>query len=125
MIPKENRATKKIIDLIFQKGNSVKSPNIVLKFYLNKGSGERRVSFSVPKSLISKATKRNILRRRGYFVIREYLDSLPEGFMGLFIFRNKSKEVFNFRGKNKTKALKSLQKEIKIIIDQIENIKNE
>jgi ribonuclease P protein component len=116
MIPKKNRTTQKIIDLIFKQGKFINSQNISLKFFLNKESPIVRTSFVVPKNIVKSAVKRNMLRRRGYQVISKYLNDLPVGFSGAFIFGKNSKDIFGSRGVNKEKAFENLDKEVGYIV---------
>jgi len=119
MIPKKNRATQKTIDLIFKQGKFINSQNISLKFLLSKESPIVRASFIVPKNLVKSAVKRNMLRRRGYHVISKYLNDLPVGFVGAFIFGKNSKEVFGARGPYKEKSFLDLDKEVSFIVNAL------
>jgi ribonuclease P protein component len=119
MIPKKNRATQKIIDLIFKEGKFINSQNIALKFFLNKNPNLVRVSFVVPKNIVNSAVKRNMLKRRGFLIISKYLNDLPLGFYGIFIFGKNSKEVFGLRGINKNQAFENLDKEVLFIINSL------
>jgi len=119
MIPKKNRATQKIIDLIFKQGKFINSQNISLKFFLNKESPIVRASFVVPKTIVKSAVKRNMLRRRGYHVISKYLNDLPVGFVGAFIFGKNSKEIFGARGPHKEKSFLDLDKEVSVIVNML------
>ncbi len=116
MIPKKNRTSQKIVDLIFKQGKFINSNNISLKFYINKGNPDVRVSFIVPKSVIKSATGRNMLRRRGYSVISKYLNLFPVGFNGSFIFGKNSKDLFSLRGSHKNIAFLNLENEINQIM---------
>ena len=55
--------SKKKIDLIFEKGKSVKSKHLQVKYYDFKDS-EIKFGDSVPKKLFSSAVKRNLIKRR-------------------------------------------------------------
>ena len=55
--------SKKKIDLIFEKGVSIKSKCLQIKFYNFKDS-EIKFGVSVPKRLFSSAVKRNLIKRR-------------------------------------------------------------
>ena len=55
--------SKKKIDLIFEKGKSVKANHIQVKYYDFKDS-EIKFGVSVSKKLFSSAVKRNLLKRR-------------------------------------------------------------
>lgn len=119
MIPKKNRATQKIIDLVFKQGKFINSQNISLKFFLNRDSFVPRISFVVPKTLVKSAVKRNMLRRRGYSVISKYLNKLPPSFTGAFVLGKNSKDIFGVRGVNKEQSFENLDKEISFIVDNL------
>ena len=118
MLSKKNRTSKKLVEKIFKLGKFVNSPNLTLK-YINKEDSVPRVGFIAPKTVSKKAVDRNLLRRRGYSVLKNYLTVLPFGFAGVFIFNKKSMEIFG-RSKNKTRnpALE-LEKEIKSILRKL------
>jgi ribonuclease P protein component len=122
MIPKKNRTSQKIVDLIFKQGKFVNSNNISLKFYINKGNPSPRVSFIVPKGVAKSAVLRNMLRRRGYIVLSKYLNSLPQGLHGSFVFGKNSKEIFGLRGNHKNDSFTNLDNEIKTIITNLSKI---
>jgi ribonuclease P protein component len=88
MLKKKNRATKKEIDLLFKEGKFLNSPNLTFKFINSFRSDlNKRISFIAPKSVAKLAVKRNLLRRRGYDVLKKYLDQFPVGILGAFVFR--------------------------------------
>ena len=82
MLPKKNRADKKAIDVIFKKGRFINSPNLTLKFLnsVHVRHGYARVSFVVPKNVSQKAVIRNLLRRRGYFILKKYFNQFRKAF---------------------------------------------
>ncbi|MAV81391.1 MAG: ribonuclease P protein component [Flavobacteriales bacterium] len=67
--------SKKKIDLIFEKGVSVKSTSLQIKSYDFKDS-EIKFGVSVPKKLFPSSVKRNLLKRR----LREQVKN--SGFIG-------------------------------------------
>ena len=118
MLSQKNRTNKKLVDKIFKNGRFVNSPNLTLKFIKDDISFPR-ISFIVPKTISKRAVGRNLLRRRGYFVIKKYLNNFPTDFAGVFIFSKKSMEIFGGR-KNKTKnPILILENEIKTILEKI------
>ena len=126
MLPKKNRADRKSVERIFKEGRYVNSNNLTLKFILPHPSPllikERvfpQISFVVPKTVSKKAVVRNLLRRRGYAVLKPYLSTFPVGFTGVFLFGKKSKDIFGGR-KNKTRnPIQDLENEIKIILNKL------
>ena len=87
MLSKKNRAGKKELDRVFQKGKFINSPTLTFKFLLEAGTFPPRISFIVPKSVARLAVKRNALRRRGYTIIQDHWRGLPAGLLGAFIFK--------------------------------------
>lgn len=90
---------------MFASGQFINSSSLTLKF-IKKESAAPRISFIVPKNVAKSAVTRNDLRRRGYSVIKKYLNSLPHGFVGAFVFK-------------KTLTLDELDYEIKAIFNKI------
>ncbi|MES2023461.1 MAG: ribonuclease P protein component [Patescibacteria group bacterium] len=134
MLPKKNRLDRKLVENIFKNGRFLNSLNLSFKFLpqqsntphpnplLIKERGQNantRISFITPKTASKKAVIRNLLRRRGYAVLKKYINHLPSGFTGAFVFGKKSVE--NFGGKKKTNynPIQNLENEIKNIIAKI------
>jgi ribonuclease P protein component len=118
MLKKINRVDRKTIDQIFKTGRFVVGKELVLKFILNHQSPTIRVSFTAPKNVSKSAVKRNLLRRRGYAVLNKYLNALPKGFNGIFVFGKKSLDVFGGKINNISNPLKDLENEIEKIISK-------
>ena len=118
MLPKKNRANKKIIAKIFKEGKSVFSDNLNLK-YLKNDFADRKISFIAPKIVSKKAVGRNLLKRRGYAVLEKYFKKLPSGFSGVFIFGKKSLEIFGGRKNKKYNSIQNLENEIKITLNKL------
>lgn len=118
MLSKKNRADKKTIERIFREGLFVSSPNLTFKF-IKTNDNKKQISFITPKTASKKAVFRNLLRRRGYFVLRNYFNKLPNGLLGAFVFGKKSNGIFGGK-KNKThNPIANLDNEIKIILNKI------
>ncbi len=118
MLSKKNRVNKKLVDKIFKEGRFINSPNLTLKFIKDEYTTPR-ISFIAPKTASKKAVDRNLLRRRGYFIIKKQLGRFPANFTGAFVFGKKSMEFFGGR-KNKTKnPIKNLENEIENILNKI------
>ena len=118
MLPKKNRADKKLVEKIFQEGKFINSPNLTLKFIKEKILVPQ-ISFITPKSVSKKAVERNLLRRQGYFILKKYFHKFPVGFSGVFIFGKKSMEFFGGRKNKKRNPIKNLEDEIKNILNKI------
>ncbi len=95
MLPKKNRADRKLVNKIFKaclpngrEGRFLNSPNLTFKFLQNK-AGLTQISFVCPKSIAKRAVDRNLLRRRGYSALKSYLPLFPVGLKGVFVFNKK------------------------------------
>lgn len=93
MLPKGNRADTKTVEKIFKGGRFLSSPNLTFKFILTNNYTVPRISFIVPKSVTKLAVKRNLLRRRGYSVLKKYINQFPVSLTGVFIFKKYQNDV--------------------------------
>jgi len=117
MLPKKNRVDKKAVEKIFSVGKFVNSTNISLKFFTTpKGKELPKISFIVPKSVSKKAITRNLMRRRGYAVIKKYMNDIPLGFVGVFVFNKKSGNLFEIKKTGDKNPVFLLENEIKTIL---------
>lgn len=119
MLKKKNRADRKIIAKIFQGGVFVSSTNLTFKYIFDKNLKNPIISFITPKTISKSAVKRNTLRRRGYRVLENYLNQLPNNIAGVFIFGKKSLELFAGRKNQKHNPVMNLDHEIKNILSKI------
>ncbi|MFA5751323.1 MAG: ribonuclease P protein component [Candidatus Paceibacterota bacterium] len=116
MLKKTRRVNKNQVNNIFSFGRFISSQNISLKYVINSINYPARVSFISPKSVSKNAVSRNLLRRRGYEVIKNTISSLPDGFIGVFIFGKKS--ISSFGGK-KNISCQNMAKQIQYILNKI------
>lgn len=93
MLPKKNRVNTKEVEKIFKEGRFLNSPNLTFKYILTKDSANPRISFIAPKSVAKLAVKRNFLRRKGYNVLKKYINSFPTGILGVFVFKKYQEDV--------------------------------
>ncbi|MCX6806560.1 MAG: ribonuclease P protein component [Candidatus Berkelbacteria bacterium] len=103
MIKKEQRVPALRIKKIYQKGQTRKSENITLRFFENHKQTSR-FGFVVSKKAISKATKRNLIKRRSSEIVRNISDKIKSGYDYVLIFK---KEI----------EFQELEKEIKEILN--------
>jgi ribonuclease P protein component len=113
MLPKQNRADKDTVTQIFAKGRFITAPHLTFKYISNKNLETTQISFITPKTVSKKAVDRNLLRRRGYAVLKKNITPTFSGKQGVFIFGKKSLE--HFGAKNKL-AIQNLENEIKNIL---------
>ena len=118
MLSQKNRTNTKLVDRIFKEGKFVNSPNLTLKFIKNEFPFPQ-ISFITPKAVSKKAVDRNLLRRRGYFILRKYLIFSPTNFAGVFVFGKKSMDFFGGRKNKKRNPILVLENEIKIILEKL------
>ncbi len=92
MLPKKNRADRKVVEQVFKQGKILSSPNLTFRF-LAGSSKTRRISVVVPKAVSKKATVRNSLRRQGYQALSRYLHLFPAGTLGVLLFKRKQENI--------------------------------
>lgn len=93
MLLKKNRASKKDIDKIFKEGRFFVSTNLTFKFIFIKNQKEPKISFIAPKNIAKLAVKRNLLRRKGYFVLKKYIKNVSPSVVGVFVFKKHQEDV--------------------------------
>ena len=98
MLPKKNRVNKKEVTQIFKFGHFINSQNLTFKYLDAKppsGSftSNSKISFIIPKAISKLAVKRNLLRRKGYLLLRKYIKDIPKGLLGVFIFKKYQTDV--------------------------------
>ncbi|MBP9711605.1 MAG: ribonuclease P protein component [Candidatus Pacebacteria bacterium] len=119
MLPKKSRVSKDEIALIFKNGRFINSPNLTFKYIIQKGQSTPKIAFIVPKTTSKKAVSRNLLRRRGYVVLKNYFDQIPHPMTGVFIFNKNSLQVFGQRKSKNNDINQYLHNEIKNILNKI------
>ncbi len=92
MLPKKNRANTKEVDKIFKEGRFISSPSLTFKYFKNS-TKETKISFVAPKNIAKLAVRRNFLKRRGYSVLKKYLNQFPAGLTGVFVFKKHQDDV--------------------------------
>ena len=86
MLPKKARVTRPIFSEILKGSRVSSSPFITLRVRLINGP-EQRFSFVVPKSVSKKAVTRNLMKRRGYSVIKKRLAGIRKGVYCVFFLK--------------------------------------
>ena len=118
MLERKNRIDKKTMEELFNKGRFVNSPCLTLK-YLIYPTKMTRISFIVPKTVSKKAIVRNQLKRRGYVEIKKQIPQIPAGFLGAFIFKKGSVEIFGGKKGTNYNPNLNLEKEIQITLNKL------
>jgi ribonuclease P protein component len=93
MLPKKNRADKKAVEKVFKDGRFINFSFLTFKFILNENSAPPRISFIAPKNVAKLAVKRNLLRRLGYNVLKNYINKFPPGLVAVFIFKKYQDDI--------------------------------
>ncbi|MCF7833791.1 MAG: ribonuclease P protein component [Candidatus Pacebacteria bacterium] len=136
MLPKKQRVDKKSIEEVFSKGRFVNSAYLSLKYLQGKSIGAYKISFVAPKAVAKKAVDRNLLKRRGYYVLKNLLSKpkslqnksftekegiffLPNGFVGVFVFKKNSLNVFGCTKNKQKNPIKNLENELLSVLDRI------
>jgi ribonuclease P protein component len=88
MLPKKRRIHKAFFEKVLAEGKSFHSSFLSLKAIKDQESkAESRFSFVVSKKVSPLATKRNLLRRRGYSIIKKAWGRIPPSFTCIFILK--------------------------------------
>lgn len=120
MLTKNNRLDRKTVEKVFKEGRFVGSTNLTLKYMLKNLDKGFKIAFITPKTASKKAVDRNLLRRRGYAIIRKhYNKAIPTSFIGCFVFGKKSMESFGGRKNSTYNPTLNLENEIKNILNKI------
>lgn len=82
MLPRSRRVSTPLFQEIVEKGKSYHSAHLSLRLLSTREPS--RFTFSVPKKVDTRATKRNYIKRKGLALLRPHLDALPPGFAGIF-----------------------------------------
>lgn len=117
MLPKENRLTTLGVKESFKQGRVLSTSNLKIRLIL-KGE-KQKISCIVPKSVSKRAVDRNLLKRRGYVVLKKELKNIPKNTNGVLIFGNNSLKVFGGRKNKENNPILNLNNEIKELFSKI------
>lgn len=85
MLPKNQRITKELVEKTIRQGKSFQTEYLTLKTLFTQESNS--FGFVVSKKVSKKAVERNLLKRRGRYIIRKYLANFKKGILAVFIFK--------------------------------------
>ena len=90
MLPSQNRFHRRNhVNRVHKQGTSVRGKDISLKYRYNDKSPSKRIAVVVSKKVSKSAVTRNRIRRRVFEIIRGEMDTLDDGFEGVFaVFRD-------------------------------------
>ena len=87
MLPKKKRVTKELFQEIMKHGGTLSTPLFTFRYIKQK---DPQYAFIAPKSVAKQASKRNLLRRKGYSALNH---STPKSGAGLFFYKKHTKKV--------------------------------
>lgn len=105
MLPKKNRVSSKEIQQIFKFGKILHSPIFIFRYFKNENIKNNKISFIVPKTISKSAVKRNLLRRKGYIIIKKLFNLIPHPTIGVFVFKKQNTENIENEIKNIIKKI--------------------
>lgn len=109
MLEKEKRLNRKRFDLVYETGRSVQTNLGYAKF---ASADTRRVACVVSKDECKKSVDRTRIRRRGYAVVEDYFEQIPEGISIIWFLPQTAKTV----------DIKELSKSFQTIIKKINQL---
>ena len=88
MLPRSGRISKTLFTEVITHGNVFHSPHFSLRVY-KQGGNNSAFAVAASKKIVTTATKRNLVKRRVYHVIRKYRTNIKSSF-ACIIFVKKS-----------------------------------
>lgn len=84
MLPQKRKVGTELFPLVLKGGKAASSEHFSFKFVPISGTQENKFSFVVSGKVSKKATERNLLKRRGYVVIKKNNISKKTPIAGVF-----------------------------------------
>jgi len=112
MLNKKLRVSKQVFNNAVKKSKILSSPRLFLRVFKETRPIHSKFSFTISKSVSKKAIIRNLLKRRGYSIIRKNLKKLKNSYICIFSFK-KGSEKATF--KEIEEEITSLLKKAKIL----------
>jgi ribonuclease P protein component len=114
MLPSKKRVKKEMFPFVLKNGKIFHSKHISLKTNILKNTTkETKFSFVVSKKVSNKANKRNLIKRRGFSILREILDNIETGFICVFFLKKGVTDI----------SYSELKEEILILLNKAKIIK--
>lgn len=111
MLSKKQKVERSLF-LFLKKAKFFQSKNISLKVYYNNNTNNKtKFSFIVSKKVLNKANKRNLLKRRGYFIVNG-IKNIQKGVVCVFYFK---KNINTLSYKEIKEEILNLLREAKLI----------
>ncbi len=96
MLPKSQKISREYFPKNFKDGKTYNSSNISLFIKKNKDNIPSKFSFVISSKVSKSAVSRNLLKRRGYYVIRKNKTQINPGFICVLFFK-KSATKLNYK----------------------------
>ncbi len=109
MLPRTRRVSTKLFQEVLEKGKSYHSVHFSLRVAPLAPKELSRFTFSVPKKLDTRATKRNYIKRKGLALLRPHLDTLEKSLAGIFFAKTGAQEI----------STQEFQQEIEYLVNKI------
>lgn len=93
MLPKNRRLDKSLFNEVIKKGRSIHSKNISVSILKGSEIEDSRFAFVVSKKVAKKAVNRNLMKRRGYSVLKNLSKEIKKGFLVVFFFKKGSESL--------------------------------
>lgn len=94
MLPQKNRIPRSLFESVLKEGSVFHSPHLYFRVVKTQ-SGLSKFSFVVSKKVSKSAVSRNLLRRRGYSIIRSLFgkEKMNAGIIGAFFFKKGAEKI--------------------------------
>ncbi len=92
MLSRRKKVSSRLFGEVIKRGRSLHAPHIYLKVAPLSKDGMTKFSVTIPKKIEKRATKRNLVKRRIYSVVREYIKRVPENYAGVFFAKSGIRE---------------------------------
>lgn len=89
MLPQKQRLSRVLFGELLQRGGRVVGPHVILSF-LRDGVTSSAFACVVSKKTLPVAVSRNLLRRRGYRILRALIPAVSRPMLGAFFFKKGS-----------------------------------
>ena len=89
MLPSKKRIHKSHFEEVFKKGTFYpgRSVNLILLNSPDITGKTSKFAFSVSKKIAKNAVSRNLIRRRGFSVVKNIINNIKPGFLGVFVIK--------------------------------------
>lgn len=87
MLPKKRKIRRLLFSLILLKNRSFKSENLMLLVNRTNKKDKTKFSVVVSKKVARKASDRNLIKRKGFNVIKNEIANIKNGFLCVLFFK--------------------------------------